>query len=71
MGPNQRLAAQRHSVGQSKQLVMDVPPFAGFLQPANIAGGLTDSAAGSTAIATHSMIVVNALFPVYLPFILK
>ncbi len=52
MGPNQRIAAQWLSVGQSGRLVMDALPFAGFSQTANLSGGLTDSAAGGTAIAT-------------------
>ncbi len=52
MGADQRTAVQWASVGQNGQLVMDNLPFAGWSQTANRTGGLTDSAAGGTAIAT-------------------
>ncbi len=52
MGANQRLAAQWVSVGQNGQLTMDSLPFSGWSQTANRTGGITDSAAGGTAIAT-------------------
>jgi len=52
MGANQRLAAQWLSVGQDGQLAMDALPFSGWSQTANRTGGITDSAAGGTAIAT-------------------
>ncbi len=52
MGANQRTAAQWLSVGQNGQLAMDSFSFSGWSQTANLSGGITDSAAGGTAIAT-------------------
>lgn len=52
MGPVQRAAARWVAVGPNGQLAMDALPVAGWSRTANVLGGITDSAAAATAMAT-------------------
>jgi alkaline phosphatase len=52
MGATQRLAGQWSKVGLTGSLAMDSLPVSGWVQTANGIGGVTDSAAAATAMAT-------------------
>jgi alkaline phosphatase len=52
MGANHRLAGQWSKVGTEGVLTMDSLPIHGWIQTGNVSGGLTDSAAAATAMAT-------------------
>jgi alkaline phosphatase len=52
MGAAQRQAGQWSKVGLTGTLAMDNLPVSGWVQTANVAGGVTDSAAAATAMAT-------------------
>lgn len=52
MGTAQRAAAQWAAVGFNGHLVMDTLPVTGWSRTSNVAGGVTDSAAAATAMAT-------------------
>ncbi|MBN2676871.1 MAG: alkaline phosphatase [Anaerolineaceae bacterium] len=52
MGSQHRLAGQWSKVGLTGTLAMDSLTVKGWIQTANISGGITDSAASATAMAT-------------------
>jgi len=52
MGEVHRTAGRWSAVGQDGQLAMDLLPFSGWAITANFSGGVTDSAAAATAMAT-------------------
>ena len=54
MGAVQRQAGQWSKVGLTGTSAMDSLPVSGWVQTANVTGGVTDSAAAATAMATGS-----------------